>query len=127
MIRGLIATLFLAAPAAAQTVPSGQPVVLWQVLWERVEGQGTQAILRFIAPGVARDGGTIDFDAAQADMDWLCETHGLPVAALPYARSDSIVVTLMDRAVPRGVTDPDASQFFALYRVESGACEAEPF
>ena len=119
--------LGLGGPAAAQGVPSGQAVVLWQVLWERVDGQGTQAILRFIAPAVAREGGSVDYDRARDDMDWLCETHGLPVAALPYARSDSIVVTLMDRPVPRGATDPEATQYFGLYRVENGTCEAENY
>lgn len=119
--------LLMSGAAQAQAVPSGQPVVLWQVLWERVEGQGTQAILRFIAPEVARDGGSVGFEAAQGDLDWLCETHGLPVASLPYARSDSIVVTLMDRAVPRGVTDPDVTQYFGLYRVEDAECVAEDF
>ncbi|WP_371155020.1 DUF6497 family protein [Jannaschia sp. 2305UL9-9] len=127
MMRALFAAICLACPAQAEGLPSGQAAVLWQVLWERVDGADTQAILRFIAPAVAREGGTIGYDAARADMDWLCTTHGLPVAALPYARSDSIVITLMDRGVPRGVTDPAASQFFALYRVVDGACVAEDF
>ena len=94
--------------------------MLWQVLWEQVAGQGTtQAVLRFIAPGI---GGEVGFDAAQADMDWLCQTHGVPVAALTYARSDEVVVSLMDRAIPRGETDPEATQYFSVYRVEDGAC-----
>ena len=115
-----------AGPATAQEgVPSGQAVVLWQVLWERIEGQGTQAVLRFIAPGIAADG--YDFGLAQGDMDWLCESHGLPMAALPYARSDSLVVTLMDRPVPRGTADPEAAQFFSTYRVDDGACLPEDF
>ncbi|UWQ16116.1 DUF6497 family protein [Jannaschia sp. M317] len=114
----------LCGPALAQGVPSGQAVVLWQVLWERIDGQGTQAILRFIAPEVARDGGSVDFETAQTDMNWLCETHGLPVAGLAYARSDEIVITLMDRAVPRGATDPEATRYFAVYRVADGRCAA---
>lgn len=122
MIRAVLLAALVAGPAAAQGVPSGRAVVLWQVLWERVEGQGPQAILRFIAPDVAGDGA---FEAMQADLDWLCETHGLPLAALPYARSETIVVTLMDRPIPRGVTDPDAAQFFGLYRVEDGRCVAD--
>ncbi|MFO6462863.1 DUF6497 family protein [Jannaschia sp. KMU-145] len=126
--RSILATLVLAAPAAAQdTIPSGQAVVLWQVLWERVDGQGTQAILRFIAPGVARDGGTVDFEAAQADMDWLCATHAVPIAALPHARTESVLVNLMDRPVPRGATDPEAQQFFTVYTIENGACSPEAF
>ena len=122
-MRRLAAIALLAAtPAAAQGLPSGQALVLWEVVWERVEGAGTQAVLRFIAPGVARDGGGVDAEAAMADLDWLCATHGVPVAALPMARSDSVVVTLMDRPVPRGATDPAATQYFGTYAVEGGEC-----
>jgi hypothetical protein len=99
--------------------------VLWQVLWERVEGTGTQAILRFIAPSIARDGGTVGFDAAQADMDWLCRTHALPLLHLPAARADSVVVALMDRPVARGATDTTATRFFATYRIDAGTCLPE--
>ncbi|MEM7487712.1 MAG: DUF6497 family protein [Pseudomonadota bacterium] len=125
MIRWAALLCLLTGAASAEGVPSGQAIVLWQVLWERVEGQGTQAVMRFIAPGIARDGGTVGFDAATTDMDWLCESHGLAIADLPTARSDSVVITLMDRPVPRGVTDPDATQFFGTYLIENGECSPE--
>jgi hypothetical protein len=102
-------------------------VALWQVLLERVEGQGNQAVLRFLAPQIARDGGTVDFDMAQIDMDWLCETHGLPLAALPYAQADSIVIAMLDRPVLRGVTDVEATRYFEIYSVREGACAAQSF
>ncbi|TFL16699.1 acetolactate synthase [Jannaschia formosa] len=107
-------------------MPSGQPLVLWQVLWERVEGQGTQAVLRFIAPGIAPGGG-VGIDAAQADMDRLCQTHGVPVAALGYARSDTVVLDLMDRPVPRGETDREATRYVSVYSILDGACVPENF
>jgi hypothetical protein len=113
--------------ASAEGVPSSQPVVLWQILWERVDGQGTQAVLRFLAPEIARDGGSVGFDSAQADMDWLCESHGVPIAALPNARSDSIVVELMDRPIQRGETDSGVTRFFAVYRVDANRCLPEVF
>lgn len=96
--------------------------MLWEIVWERVEGSGAQAVLRFIAPDIAREGGSVGADAALADLDWLCRTHGVPVAALPAARSDKLVITIMDRPVPRGTTDPAATQYFGLYTVEDGAC-----
>lgn len=118
----------LATGAAAQdALPSGQALVLWEVVWERVEGAGTQAVFRFIAPGIARDGGTVDADAAFADLDWLCATHAVPVATLPAARADTVVVTLMDRPVARGATNPDATQYFGVYTVKSGKCSPEDF
>jgi hypothetical protein len=108
-------------------VPSGQPLALWEVLWERVEGGGAQAVLRFLAPEVARDGGSVDAAAAYADLLALCESHGLPIAALPYGRAETLVVTLMDRPVARGVTDPDATQYFEVFAVTGGRCEGEAF
>lgn len=114
----------LAAPAAAQEgVPSGQPLALWEVLWERVEGDGAQVVLRFIAP----DAASVEADDAQADMDHLCESHALPMTALPYAGAGSAVVTLMDRPVPRGRVDPDAAQLFSVYALEDGTCVPEAF
>lgn len=124
-----LATLLLACAdgAAADTIPSGQPIVLWEIVWERVEGSGTQAVMRFIAPQIARDGGTVDAAAAMSDMDWLCATHGLPAAALPAARSDSIVITLMDRPVARGAVDPDATQYFGIFAIVDGKCSPEDY
>ncbi|SFI48949.1 DUF6497 family protein [Jannaschia pohangensis] len=125
-IAALIACL--AGPALAQdSWPSGQPLVLWEIVWERVDGGGTQAVLRFIAPEIARDGGSVDAAMAQTDLDWLCTTHALPVAGLTAARSDSVVITLMDRPVPRGTSDPDATQYFGLYRVGNGECLPEDY
>lgn len=117
--------LTFCGPVAADGLPSGTPIVMWEIVWERVAGTGTQAVLRFIEPAIARDGGTVDAEAAALDMDWLCATHGLPVAALPTARSGTLVINLMDRAVPRGVTDPQATQYFGIYAIVDGKCSPE--
>lgn len=123
-----VALSMLAGPATAQdALPSGQALVLWEIVWERVSSGDTQAVLRFIAPQIARDGGTVDAATALADLDWLCRTHGVAVAALPAARSDKVVVTLMDRAVPRGTTDAAATQYFGLYTIENGECSPEDY
>ncbi|SDZ52792.1 hypothetical protein SAMN05444004_11938 [Jannaschia faecimaris] len=117
-----------AGPSAAQSgLPSGQAIVLWEVVWERVDSTGTQAILRFIAPGIAREVGTVDVDAAFADLDWLCATHAVPIASLPASHGDTVVITLMDRPVPRGETDPEATQYFGIYTIENGECSPSDF
>lgn len=114
--------------AAQGPVPSGQPLVLWEILWEPVEGSDMpQAVMRFIAPQIARDGGSIDAETAQGDMAWLCETHGLKFVGLTYAPTGTIVINLMDRPVARGQTDPDATQFFGLFQIEDETCKEEPF
>ena len=94
-------------------------------MWERApDGGGTQAVLRFIAPGIAAQVGP---EAALADLDWLCRTHAVPIAALPATSSDSVVVTMMDRPVSRGTTDPAATQYFQFYVIEDGECLPEEF
>lgn len=124
---GLVAGLIQGPGAAlAQGVPSGQALVLWDVQWEPVEGQGTQAVLRFIAPGIA-DPAAVDAEAAQADLDWLCQTHAVALADLPYARTDSVVLTLMDRPAPRGEADPDVTRYFGFYDIADGRCEPAEF
>lgn len=128
MIR-IIAT-FLLLPTivgAQERLPSGQALVLWEIVWERVEASGTQAVLRFIAPDIAREGGAVDVDAAFADMDWLCETHAVPIAGLPASQADTVVVTLMDRPVPRGITDAAATQYFGIYAIVDGKCSPVDF
>ena len=105
-------------------MPSGLPVVLWEIVWERAADGGTQAVLRFIAPGIAD---APDPEIALADLDWLCTTHGIPLAALPAAPEATIVVTLMDRPVPRGQTDTEATQYFGVYNIENENCVSEDF
>ncbi|MBM2577294.1 hypothetical protein JQC91_13375 [Jannaschia sp. Os4] len=128
MTRTLAPVLALAAAlapaaAAAQGAPSGQAMALWQVLFERV-GSESQMVLRFLAPGIAEGYGQ---EAALDDLDWLCDAHAVPLAATPYARADSVVVTLMDRPVPRGTTDSEATQFFGLYGIDAGACAPQEY
>lgn len=103
-------------PVAA---PSGQALALWQVSWERVAGSdGLQLVIRVLAPDLK----SIAYDDAQADMDYICATHGVKLASLPYAGAAQVVVNLMDKPVQRGVTDPSAHQFFSVYRFEDLAC-----
>lgn len=119
MLRLAVLLTALAAPVAAQTVPSGQPFALWQIGWERVPGSdGLQLVIRALAPELSSRG----YEAVQGDMDWICETHGTAIAQLPYGAAAQIVINLADRPVRRGVTDPEATQFYGIYRLENGSC-----
>ena len=84
--RGISGLILLAAgalgPAAAQErprieVPSGQEVVLLDMVLAEPGPEGLVARFRFIAPAIARDRGDIDFETAIADMDHLCTTFAL--------------------------------------------------
>ena len=59
------------------TVPSGQAVTLQETIWNVPGPEGLVTRFRFIAPGIAREGGTVDFETASADMLHLCQSFAL--------------------------------------------------
>jgi Family of unknown function (DUF6497) len=102
-------------------VPSGQAVTLQEVVWNAPGPDGLTLRFRFVAPAIA-PGGVLDFEAASADMQALCETYAIPRLTDFGPQVQQIVISLADRAVVFGATEPDATQFFEAYRVEDGAC-----
>ncbi|GFE48461.1 hypothetical protein So717_02140 [Roseobacter cerasinus] len=102
-------------------VPSGQPVTLYEVLTDRV-GEESWLRFRFLAPEIARDGGSVSFADAEPDLEHLCTAVALPYMADYGLAADIVAVTLLDRDVPFGSTDPDATQFIDIFRVSSGVC-----
>jgi len=104
-----------------QSVPSGQPVTLVEVLIDDVGGQ-TWLRFRFVAPQIARNTGTITFEAAAADMAHLCDQVAVPYIAEYDLTGDIVVISMSDRPVDFGAFDQDATQFFEAYRLEGDAC-----
>jgi Family of unknown function (DUF6497) len=101
------------------TVPSGQVVTLQEVVWNAAGVAGLTLRFRFVAPAIAAD---VDFEAAYADMQALCQTYAIPRMADFGPQVQQIVISLADRAVVFGETAPDVVQFFEAYRVEDGTC-----
>ncbi|MCB1343045.1 MAG: hypothetical protein KDK24_18645 [Pseudooceanicola sp.] len=128
--RGIIIALaLLAAPAVAQVpadAPSGQQLTLSEVLLDDAPGE-LWLRFRFLAPGIARQGGTVDQATASADMGALCETLALPYVTEQKLDIVRIAISMMDRDIPFGETDPAVTQFFEVYRPEDGRCIWEPF
>ena len=119
---GVAASVLWAASAAqAQQVPSGQAVELQEVLLDETVGAPVLRF-RFLASAIARDGGTIRFTDAEADMAHLCETVALPYVAEQGIEVGRVVISLADRAVEFGTPDPDATQFFEAFTLENGTC-----
>ncbi|WP_264210240.1 DUF6497 family protein [Leisingera thetidis] len=118
-----------AAAGGAVAVPSGQVVTLDEVRLESAPGQPGQtwARFRFLAPQIARDSGSVTHEAAASDMDHLCGALALPYLAERGMAAARVVISLSDRAVPFGVQDPAATQFFEAYRPEGPACIWEAF
>ena len=110
-----------ATPALAIDVPSGQPVELHEVL---VDDLGDEVWLRFrfIAPEIAREGGSITYATAEPDFMHLCETLALPYIAEYALSGDVVVISLADRDTEFGQADPDATQFFEAFRPVDNTC-----
>lgn len=101
-------------------LPSGQSVVLQDVVWNVPGPEGLTSRFRFIAPAIAD--GAVDFETATADMLWLCENYALPRIAVPGPMPAQIVISLSDIAIPFGESNPEATQFFEAYAIEDDAC-----
>lgn len=108
-------------------VPSGQALNFVETV-AGVPGPGGLTVrFRFLAPGIARGAGTVSGEAVQEDMAYLCENYALPRLPDTGPRPEQIVISLMDRVVPFGEADPEATQFFEAYRIEDGTCIWEGF
>lgn len=108
-------------------VPSGQKVTLLDVINNVPGSEGLTARFRFLAPGIAREGGTVDAETAALDMDHLCQAYALPRISSLGPTPQQIVISMSDRDVPFGETRPDATQLFNAYSIVDGACVWEMF
>lgn len=108
-------------------VPSGQPVMLQDVIWNVPGPDGLTLRFRFIAPQIAQDGGSIDYNLASADMQHLCESYVLPRIAEYGPEPQQIIISLADREVEFGDSAPDVTQFFDAYSYQDGICILEAF
>lgn len=100
-------------------VPSGQAVTFH----EMIAGESGPVRFRFVAPEIAREGGTIGFDRAAADMAHLCRHYALP--RLEGQDAHKVIISLSDREIAFGTSDPSVTQFFEAYRIDDGACIGE--
>jgi Family of unknown function (DUF6497) len=111
---------------AVVDVPSGQPVTLIDIVLNEPGPAGNTMRFRFLAPEIAPDA-SITFDTAVIDIAALCDSYALPRAAEAAPVPDQIIISLADRVVPFGQSDPEATQFFEAYRIADGACVWEMF
>ena len=113
----------LTTPVWAQgALPSGQSVSELDRAVE-VQGDGRHwLVLRYVAPRIARDGGDLSYEAVLPDLDALCATSGLQIAA-EVGPIDQIVIVLLDQPVERGVSDPGVTQYISAYLPTADGCE----
>lgn len=112
---------------AAVALPSGQVVTLAETIWNAPGPTGLVTRFRFLAPEINPETGSVDFPAAADDIAWLCQNYALERVTDFGPLPSQIIVSLEDRVVPFGESDPDATQFFEAYSIENGACIWEMF
>lgn len=108
-------------------VPSGQAITYIDTVHDASGPEGLTYRFRFLAPSIARDGGDISADAAEADMQALCDTFALPRLPATGPRPEEVVISLSDRLVEFGAPAPEATQYFEAYKPDDTACIWEAF
>jgi hypothetical protein len=114
-------------PPSDLTVPSGQVVTLIDTVQGAPGPEGLTLRFRFLAPGIARAEGAVSVEKAQADMAHLCTHYALPRVSKSGPAIQQIVISLSDRAVPFGESDPEATQYFEAFSIADGTCIWEAF
>lgn len=119
-------SVVLTGDATLIAVPSGQAVQLQDAIWNADGPLGPTLRFRFVAPGIAQ-GGAVDVETAQADMQALCDSFALPRVAQIGPAPAQLIISMADRALPFGQAAPEATQYFEAYRLEGGQCLWELF
>lgn len=112
---------------AAIAVPSNQAVTLLDIIWNSTGPEGPAPRFRFVAPAIAREGGSMTFEAAEADLQHLCESFALAKLAEKGISAPMVLLSMADRAVEFGVSDPDATQYFETFSIDGSTCSREIF
>lgn len=116
-----------ALAADAVPVPSGQPVTFVESVWGEPGPAGLTARFRFVAPELAREGEGVDFARIEPDLQHLCESFVLPRLSPTGPQVAQVIVSLSDRPIEFGQSDPSITQVFEAFRPENGTCIWEAF
>jgi hypothetical protein len=110
---------------AVLAVPSGQRVQLLDIIWNSEGPDGPAPRFRFVAPAIARIGGSVGFETVKADLQYLCETFGLEQLSARGQTAPLVLMSMSDRAVAFGESNPDATQYFDAFVIEGQSCIRE--
>jgi hypothetical protein len=123
------AGLLVALPvgAAANDLPSGVDAELHEVLVEEI-GDERWIRFRFLAPGIDRARPDAPaFADLEPDFPHLCSTLALPYLTSHALTADKVIISIADRVVEFGQSNPDATQYFEQFRIDDGTCLWEAF
>lgn len=107
-------------------MPSGLEAELREVLLdEQADGMWTR--FRFLAPQLQGGASGVDFEAVGPDLEYLCNRLAIPYLKDSELEPVRIVISLADRMVEFGASDPEATQVFESYILKNDTCIWEPF
>ncbi len=112
---------------AAIAVPSGQAVTLLDIIWNSIGPEGPAPRFRFVAPAIAKEGGSISYEVTEADLLDLCQSYVIGKLAEKGLAAPLVLVSIADRAVEFGVSDPEATQYFEAFTIDGSTCSREIF
>lgn len=107
-------------------VPSGQPVMLQDILQDETPG-ALWMRFRFLAPLITPQETGVAQDQSFEDMAFLCDRFAIPYLEKYALSAERIVISFADQAVEFGVANPQATQFFEIFRPENDRCIWEAF
>ena len=115
-----------AATAAGTGVqlPSGLEAGLMEGFVEVQTDGARWARFRYVMPAL---GATADFDLVQSDFIVLCESQALPMLSDAGEQVSQVIVSLMDKPLEFGQSDPGTVQYFETFAIRDGRCIWEEF
>ena len=129
LVYGWYTVVFIVIfPLSAQSefVPSGQRLLLIEVLEDVVDGEDWLRT-RFVAPQITRSLDTISYETTEADFAYLCDNMVRTYLTVYDLNSDVIVISMMDKPVAFGVLNLDLTQLFEAFRLSDEGCVLDDF
>jgi hypothetical protein len=114
------------APAvpSIQDLPSGLSVTLQEFFVDTLPDGSNQARFRFVAPELGQGAG---FAQVEADFPVLCENVAVPALAETRPDVAQVIISMAEKPMEFGATDPSTIQYFEAFRIENGSCIWEVF
>jgi hypothetical protein len=120
----LAAVPVCASAGAEVALPSGMEAALLEGFVE-VQPDGVRwGRFRYVMPGLA-DG--VAFERVQQDFAALCDATALPMLQAAGEEVAFVMVSLMDKPLEFGQSDPGTVQFFEMFTIRDGRCIWEDF
>ena len=122
-----LALVMLAAPAlrAEVALPSGLEAALLEGFVEVQPDGARWARFRYVMPALG--GADAGFDAVQADFVTLCEVQARPMLKDAGEEVALVIVSLMDKPLEFGQSDPGTVQYFESFVIRDDRCIWEEF